>query len=303
MDPTGQVSRVLYCLFISIVGSLSLFVLVFIFTSLRFQYDLYKFRSSASNNDLRAPRLPVIIPWIGNAPSFLSMTPNGFWIKLFAWYPRNLGAVSITLGGNESTIIFDRFAASYLLKDRKLGREEFNEQVIVNGFGSTKAEARAYYEHHLPREGKMTPGYVEAEKMNHDYLLKPEHVNEMTGAFVQFFLAALDTGAFEQTVALYAWLRRLMFSASITALMGSKILEVVPDFEELFFDFDSDVMSLFFGLPNFLVRKQISCREKAINVLLKWHGVVRNETEGLIVDPEDKEHWEPYYGSRINRAR
>lgn len=300
--PAGT-SDVLQTIAVVIICTISFFASVYVITWLRFQYDLYKFKNVSDKHNLRAPRLPVFVPWIGNAPSFLSMKPNKFWGELFSWYPHSLGAISMTLGGITSTIIFDRQAASYLMKDRKLGRESQNVQVVMGGFGLSKAEAEAYYEYHMPVTEGKTPGHIEAERINSEYLLKSDRVNEMTAEFFQFYRDALAKEPAEQEVGINRWLRRLMFQASTTALMGSKILDVIPNLENLFFTFDQSMLSLFFGLPELLVRKPAMDRNEAINALVEWQKVVQAETKGGVVDPEDSAHWEPYYGSRINRAR
>ncbi|KAK5937197.1 hypothetical protein PMZ80_010497 [Knufia obscura] len=297
-------SAVLNAVSIALLSVLSLFAGVYLFTTIRFKLAYRKFNDASHGQNLRPPKLPVTIPWVGHAPSFLSWKPHKFWAELFSWYPRAVGACTITLGGNSTAVIFNTSAAQYLLRDRKLGRDDQNQQVVVQGLGLSKADCESYYEYHTPPAKGAVAGHIESEKINVEYLLKTDRVNEMTTEFLNTFKQqvsqAFPDGATE--INLNGWLRTVMFQASTTALMGSKILEIIPNLEELFFQFDQDMMSLFFGLPKFMVRKQVTNRDQALNTLTQWHQAVEQESNGKIIDPEAAP-WEPLYGSRVNRAR
>ena len=297
-------SVVFNVLSIAILVVLSLFAGVYLFTYCRFRIDLHKFQNASHGQNLRPPHLPIAIPWVGNAPSFLSKKPHKFWSELFSWYPRAAGACSITLGGNSTAVIFNAPASQYLLRDRKLGRDEFNEQVVVQGLGLSKAESEVYYEHRTPVKHGAMPGHIEQEKTNVEYLLKTERVNEMTAEFIHSLRQQVSQAFIDgpSEINLNSWLRTVMFVASTTALMGTKILEVTPDLEQLFFQFDQDMLSMFFGLPKFMIPKQVANRDKALDALVRWHEAVATASNGKIVDPEATA-WEPLYGSRINRAR
>ncbi|KAK5070237.1 hypothetical protein LTS08_007911 [Lithohypha guttulata] len=290
-------------LFLGLLAILSLFAGTYIYTTVRFHGDSSHFTNATDGNKLRPPHLPIAIPWVGNALSFLSTKPHKFWTEVFSWYPRSAGTFRMTLGGNQTAVIFNAPAVEYILKDRKLGRDELNVQVTSNGLGLTRAESEMVYEHHtLPQPGEV-PAHVEQDKTNVEYLLKTDRVNEMTAEFIdslsQQVSAMFQEGCNE--VNLFQWLRAVMFQASTKALMGQKILEVIPNLEELFFQFDQDMMSLFFGLPNFMVSKQVANRNRSVEALVGWHEAVASINKE-VVDPE-AQAWEPLYGSRINRAR
>jgi len=300
----STVVAVLNGLSIALLGVLLLFAGTYLVTYIKFQLDFRKFNTASDGTNLHAPHLPMVIPWLGHAVSLLSMKPHKFWSELFSWYPHSAGACSITLGGIATAVIFDTSAAQYLLRDRKLGRDEMNIRVTHQGLGLSLAESEQLYEHHIPVKQGEIPGHVYNDKMNVEYMLKTERVNEMTAEFVNFFTQQVSQEFKDATdeISLNKWLRRIMFHASTTALMGSKILEVIPDLEQLFFQFDQDMLSLFFGLPRFMVPKQIANRDKTTTALIKWHEAVAEESDGKVTDP-DAVVWEPLYGSRINRAR
>ncbi|KAK5096250.1 hypothetical protein LTR70_003111 [Exophiala xenobiotica] len=295
---------VLNVLSIALLSALLLFAGIYLFSYIKFQLDFHKFNAASDGTNLRAPHLPFAIPWVGNAPSFLSMTPHKFWSELFSWYPRSAGACSITLGGNPTAVIFNAPASQYLLRDRKLGRDQFNVQITSQGLGLSLAESELYYQHHTPVKQGELPGHVENDKIHVEYMLKTERVNEMTAEFVHSLRQQVSQELKDTSgeISLNKWLRRIMFHASTTALLGSKILEVIPDLEHLFFQFDQDMLSMFFGLPKFMIPKQVANRDKAVNAYIKWHETVAKESDGKIVDPEGVA-WEPLYGSRLNRAR
>ena len=287
-----------------VAGVLFLFASVYVVIYVKFQLDFRRFTTASNGKNLHAPHLPIAIPWVGNAPSFLSKTPHKFWSELFSWYPRAVGACSITLGGNLTAVIFNAPATQYLLQDRKLGRDEFNVQIVHQGLGLSLAETELFYEHHAPIGKGQMAGHVEQEKINVEYMLKTERVNEMTSKFVDSLSEQVseDFSSGPGEISLNVWLKRIMFRASTTALMGSKILEIIPDLEQLFFQFDQDMLSMFFGLPKFMIPKQIANRDKAVNALVRWHEAVAKASNSNIVDPETIA-WEPLYGSRVTRAR
>lgn len=289
---------------ISLLTICSFFTAVYVYTSIRFQLDYKRFVNLDNGKQLKPPHLPYTIPWIGNAPSFLVKKPHKFWAEVFSWYPRSAGSFWITLGGNPTAVIFNAPGVHYILKDRKLDRQKFNVQVTVNGLGMTPEDAEKYYEHHAVMRPGQIPAHAAEERRNVEYLMKPERTNELTGDFMQELQRQTST-AFEdgpEEIGLYKWLRTTMFRASTIALMGTKVFEVAPNLETLFFQFDQDMLSMFFGLPKLLIRKEYSNRDKTIDALTDWQERVREISGGVIPDPEEIQ-WEPLYGSRYNRAR
>ena len=208
------------------------------------------------------------------------------------------------MGGEHTTVLFNKPSIQYIMKDRKLGRDNFNEMVSHYGFGMQKDEIEKYYAHNTPANpGELHPRYQD-EKQNAKYMLMTDKVNELTAEFTRRLGQDLDSlyrdgpGQIE----LCRWLRTLMFRASTTALWGEKIFEVSPDLEEHFWQFDQDMLSLFFRLPKWLIPKAFLNRDTALDCVIKWNEFLEKATHGQIPDP-DTIAWEPYYGSRLQRAR
>lgn len=105
-----------------------------------------------------------------------------------------------------------------------------------------------------------------------------------------------------EEIGLYDWIRDRMFTASTTALMGEKLLEMYPDYCQDFFKFDGEFLSFFFRLPSFMLRDAIARRKKIFDKLEAWSKEMHRLSGGTPVDPEGPA-WEPLMGSRLNRAR
>jgi len=141
------------------------------------------------------------------------------------------------------------------------------------------------------------------EKINMDTLLKTESVNELTSAFVEKLREQLSKIEKTEDLGLYRWLQGVMFEASGRALLGDKVFEHYPAFGEEFWDFDSHMLSLFFGIPEFLLPEAVKFRERSIGGLMRWHKVMAQKGLDKTTHSASDVPWEPNYGSRANRAR
>lgn len=208
------------------------------------------------------------------------------------------------MGGKTTSVIFNPSATNYIMKDRKLGRNEFTLIVMKNGFGVPADDCDKFCGFdEVPKPG-VVPAAVRHERMNVEYLLKTEHVNELTAEFLKTFKEQL-AHAFQEgpgEVNTYEWLRSLMFCASTSAFLGSRILEFIPDLEDMFFKFDEDMLKMFYGLPSFMISQPLARRDRALKAMINWFEEAEKETNGVIPDPATIA-WEPVYGSRISRAR
>ena len=288
-----------------IAGSLLLlFAGTYIFTLIRFQLTLRTFQNEKGGQNLQAPPLPIAIPWLGNARSFLTTEPHGFWKRLFSWLPQSTGACAMLMGGEHATVIYNAPSVQYIMKDRKMGRDNFTEMIARDGLGVTKPELVKFFGHNTGAKPGEVSSHELQDRMNLEYLLKADRVNELTQEFSNTFQRDLahqfESGPEE--VELYKWLRGLMFTASTTALWGNRVLELIPDLDQYFFQFDQDMLYLFFRIPRFWIPQKYKNRDAAIEQLCRWYDVANTELGGKIPDPEEVA-WEPCYGSRLSRAR
>ncbi|KFY65558.1 hypothetical protein V496_02501 [Pseudogymnoascus sp. VKM F-4515 (FW-2607)] len=296
--------------------SLVLLPSVFLFTSIRYRHGLAQYDAASKGEKSNKPHTPPIIPYslpfLGNALSFLNKRPGTFWEYLFLFHPRAVGSCTILLGGIRTHILYSPTAVTALLKNRTLTRDGFNFDVITKGMGIDPKQAKKYYGlGEPPNEHGLTP-VQEQEKINHEYLLRTEGVNELTAEFAQSFKQTLDAEEFgsvtgqgggSQEMNIFSWLKQRMFFASTRALMGEKLLEIYPGLEEDFFVFDEALLSMFFGIPKIFIPKSHDARRKALQGILRFHQAMQEQFQGDIVDPNGDVKWEPNFGSRCNRAR
>jgi len=143
-------------------------------------------------------------------------------------------------------------------------------------------------------------------EMNAQYLTKHERVNELTAHFTRVLYEVLNEDAETiselEEVRLYDWLRDRMFTASITALMGEKLLKMYPEYCEDFYKFDKQFLGFFFRLPKFMMGDAYEVRDRIFDKLQAWSKEMHQLSGGTPVDPEGPA-WEPLFGSRLNRAR
>lgn len=288
----------------AISAVLLLFGSTYLLTTLRFYTERERFNNPEPGESLEPPQLPYAIPWLGSARDFLSRTPHKFWRNLLAWYGRDAGACTMIMGGEHITMIYNRASISYILKDRKLGRDNFDVMVAKYGLNLSNGEVEKYYQHGIPaKPGEVHPRKQE-ELLNLEYLLKTDKVNELTAQFAKSMQKDLAEkfrdGPGE--VDIFSWLRSLMFKASTTALWGEKVFDVIPDFERYFFQFDSDMLSFFFRFPRWMIPEAYSNRDRILEKLKRWHEAAEQELGSDIADPTTIA-WEPILGARITRAR
>lgn len=284
-----------------------------VYTTIQYRRALAQHLSpQKGDKPLPPPRIPYTIPFLGSATAFLSAPkPGQFFTELFRQHPRETGACTLLLGGQETHILFSPNAVQALFKAKNTSRDQFNYQVLQNSFAVSREDCARFYgtDIHLRRKEyekpELDPVHL-AEKINHEKLLRADAVNEITAEFVKslerFVSSELVQEGETLETGLYSWLRRPLFEASVYALMGSRLLEIYPDLEHDFFKFDVIMLSLFFGLPKALVPNSFRIRDKALHGILKFHEIMEKEGS-LPLDPDGKIAWEPNWGNRLNRAR
>ena len=272
---------------------------LYAFTWIKFQFDYQKLITAKDQHNLSAPNLPAVIPWLGSVPSFLVRKPNKFWKDLFNWYSRSAGACSMILGGKRSVVVFDPQAIVSIFKDRKISRESFDEQVVVNALGVSQHNANLMFKH----GPGLNPIHPDEMAINLEYLMKADRVTEMTTQFIRAFTDEIQDEFDQPTeVNINEWLRITMFPAATEALMGRDIVDQIPDLWKMYYQFEQDILGMFFGLPSFMLKKQIANRDRLFAAIKKWQESSQEKCNGIVADPAEVS-WEPIYGSRHNRAR
>ncbi|CAK1366090.1 unnamed protein product [Cercospora beticola] len=296
---TGISASALYTLLTPILAITTILTLTRLWTTLQYHLALRTFTqpSRVPNGPklVQSPQIPYTIPWLGNALSFLNMTPGGYYLSLFTFYPRSNGILTILMGGRKTHVVFSPAAVSALFKAKTPSRDFFERELFSKVFEMPEDQIDN------AEKGK----HFEVE-MNAKYMTNFDRVNELTSKFTEVLDEVLSKDAKEivqlEEIGLYEWLRDRMFTASVTALMGEKLLQMYPNWCEDFFAWDNDFLGFFFGIPPILQRKADQRRKRIYASLEKWSTEMQRLSGGEPVDPEGPA-WEPFYGSRLNRAR
>lgn len=176
--------------------------------------------------------IPYSLPWLGHTLSFMSTSPGQFWAKLFAWHPRETGICTLLVGGKKTHIVYSPATVQALFRAKSPNRDEFEADLFGKVFLMPSDQIK-----------NAADGKHFEHEMNAKFLTSFEKVNELTAHFTRVLEDVLNKDAGEvvqmDDIGLYTWIRDRMFTASITALMGEKLLEMYPAYCEDFFGFDN----------------------------------------------------------------
>ena len=138
------------------------------------------------------------------------------------------------------------------------------------------------------------------------YLMRADRVAELSDTFLQIFRRELrdatKDGNEASTVGIATWVGSRMFTASVRTLIGDKLLTTYPEIVDDWPGYDEAVMSLFCGIPRFIIPDKYAARARILDGLSRYHRQAWDDCKGIIPEP-DSVSWEPLYGSRYNRAR
>lgn len=276
----------------------SILTITRIWTTIRYYQAMRQFNDTAHPGQklVQPPQIPYSIPWLGNTLSFTAPYPGKFYTELFQWHRRDVGVTTLIIGGKRCHVVHSPPAALALFKARSPTRESIEVDLFSKVFNMPLSEiANA-------QEGK----HFEVE-LNAKYMTQFDRVNELTNQFTRVLQQVLDKDAEEmgkvEQVGLFQWLRDRIFTASVTTLHGEKLLQMYPEWSQDFFAWDADFLQFFFGKPSFMMREANERRERIYKKLEDWSIEMHRLSGGKPVDPDSGPAWEPYFGSRLSRAR
>ncbi|KAI5365129.1 putative cytochrome P450 [Septoria linicola] len=293
----GHVPNALIYAALPLLFAAAISIITGLWTTAQYYLSLRKFESAqhGRTKTVESPQLPYLWPWLGNALAFLNTTPGDYWDKVFRWYPRENGIMTILMAGRRTHVVFGSAPVQALFKAKSPNRDFFERDLFEKVFEMPVQQI----------DSAAAGKHFEVE-MNAKYMTNFDKVNELTAKFTQVLDDVLSKDADEivklSQVGLYEWLRDRMFTASVTALMGEKLIPMYPNWCEDFFAWDNDFLGFFFGIPAFLQREADKRRKRIYASLEKWSLEMHRLSGGAPVDP-DGPAWEPIFGSRLNRAR
>ncbi|KAI1089123.1 cytochrome P450 [Rostrohypoxylon terebratum] len=101
---------------------------------------------------------------------------------------------------------------------------------------------------------------------------------------------------------LYHFLQTHAMRSAVETVMGSKIFEMSPTLIDDFWEFDGSVPRLLRGFPRWLMPGPYKARDRLHDAIKKWHAYAHAHSDCSKTSNEDPE-WEPYFGSKLIRAR
>ncbi|KAF1352502.1 cytochrome P450 [Delphinella strobiligena] len=258
--------------------------------------SLHRNNYSTKEKPQEPPQIPYNIPFLDHAISFLSTHPIHFFDYISRSHPRDTGGYTLLLGGRKTYVLTSPKAVQALFKARGPHRDKFNADIFEKGLAVSSSDTVKFYSDKAAQE-----------KLNDNFLLRSDRVNELTFEFSRGLQQVLDEASdtIEQMgeMGLYTWLRDRMFKASTDALMGERLLESYPGLCNDFFEFEREFLSFFFGFPKWTMPDAYQRRDMMIKKLKDCHQKMHEESGGLPMSPDNEVPWEPVYGSRLNRGR
>ena len=155
--------------------------------------------------------------------------------------------------------------------------------------GSIASEKRIWHAMHRTHEEGLVSG---------------KSVNAFSASFQKRFEEELSTflvGDWVE-VRISDFLKKHMSIAATRSVLGSRILEVNPDFVDAFWEYEQYAESLSFGLPSWLNRRAIGARERFRSMCRKWYEVADQEFDWDTFELHKDQEWEPLFGSQISRG-
>lgn len=93
-----------------------------------------------------------------------------------------------------------------------------------------------------------------------------------------------------------------MFAASTESVFESELLRIVPNLAEDFWTYDDHIPTLIRSPYRWLTPKAYKARDRMLDNVRKWHAHAKTHSDYNRVEPQDPE-WEPYFGTKIVKAR
>ncbi|CZT52281.1 uncharacterized protein RSE6_13579 [Rhynchosporium secalis] len=282
------------------------FLLTWLFTTLSAHRAL-KLADRTPPGLKRPPTLPYLVPILGHAFEFMKDGHN-FMSKTSQYIDRAI-PVRIVLP------IFSNYVVSgpenvlaYFRESRSLSTTSRSVIIMKNAFGCP-----AHLVHQFePREIPL--GSKPEDNMEHQILralntgLSGTHLEGLAARFQdslgEKIEKAFSDGDFatkwKEFPDLSKFVESLVFEAAVQAMFGIHMLALNPTFTEDFLKFNSNIGTLFMGLPRFMNPSACKTREKMVENIKRWLDFT---SENCPIESLEDIDWEPFYGSKFIRER
>ncbi|PHH90234.1 hypothetical protein CDD83_4202 [Cordyceps sp. RAO-2017] len=164
--------------------------------------------------------------------------------------------------------------------------------------GRLKTPGRGH--EHVPADQRY---WAANHDLHHDHLLPAEATAQLARSYETFFTQRLEMQPLGRwvTLGIHDVLKRDMVWAATSSLCGTLLLDMYPDFIAAFWDLDSVIDKLLWGLPRWLYPGPLRVREKVFGMCGRYleEAFKRFDWDG----PDATAGWEPIFGSRYARER
>lgn len=101
---------------------------------------------------------------------------------------------------------------------------------------------------------------------------------------------------------IWDFMQEQVFKAAVESLCGSHLLSQSSNFVGDFWEFAQNIPILMTGIPSWLAPKPYRTRRRLLDAIKRWHKMAHENSDCTKIGPEDPE-WEPFFGSKLVRAR
>ncbi|KAK7974515.1 hypothetical protein PG989_016363 [Apiospora arundinis] len=270
------------------------------------------FRQSSLTESTEAPRLAETVPFVSNAWQF--MTNKRQFINRVRDALRTSPVIRCRLGPMDLHLVTGGSNVSAIFRSSFIS-DPWVLRILGSTGGYATSELAKFAEDDtgsatLPRRGSSGPVAFEKRiwyglhRMEENGLINFRAVDAFVITYQELFLPCLTrfpVGKWVADVRVYEFLKLNMASAATQWMMGSKVLDVNPDFIEAFWDYEQFGESLSFGLPKCLTRKAVTARERFRLMCLKWYKAIDQKLDMHDASAAGEPSWDPIIGSRISR--
>ncbi|KAK1579310.1 cytochrome P450 [Colletotrichum navitas] len=256
------------------------------------------------------PSLPEILPFVGNTYQYMTSLPTLMDRASHAMIQS--GIVKLWLGpmrlylikGEENVQAIFRSSSTFTY-------EKFILLVIKNLQGSSKEDVEKLSEDKSGRNKAPVPGcenvpqderyWYQLHHLATENISRTELTNHLAIMYTKFFGQAIEKQPSGEwtTVRLFNFLRKDMGESALKSLCGTRILELVPDYIDQFWRFDSIGVQAVYGLPKWINPKPTEERDKLSHMTQEFlkDAFSTFDWDGPDVDSK----WDPIFGSRYIR--
>ncbi|KAL9015329.1 MAG: hypothetical protein Q9173_000057 [Seirophora scorigena] len=269
--------------------------------------------TGAKSTKREPPGIPYWIPYCGNVFS-LSGNSDRFFSSVMAKHGSST-PVRVRLGPVKFYLVAGAEHIAVLFKASKGLSPRFGVLLSLENLFGTPSDVIPFYK--MDNSGTNTVPNPESNVRPADRLnffqvkAAQKHLNgaglaKMTEHFLKVLRRRIDESRIgNQWIDmpdLFTFIQHEVFNAAVEALTGKYFLAQYPEIVEDFWEFDRSVPTLIKGLPQWLTPRPYRVRQRLLDAVKSWHRIARENSDFTKDGPEDPE-WDPYWGSKLMRAR